>query len=64
MHYVYILRCCDGRLYVGYTQDLVGRLDSHNAGQGAAFTRQRRPVQMVYSESFDADVPPFLENGR
>ena len=50
MHFVYIVRCCDGSLYTGYARDPKARLKAHNAGRGAKFTSGRRPVKLVYSE--------------
>ena len=47
---VYILRCGDGTLYTGCTNDLSRRLAAHNAGKGAKYTRSRRPVELVYRE--------------
>ena len=47
---VYLLRCGDGSLYAGATNDLVARLAAHNAGRGGAYTRSRLPVRLVYSE--------------
>ena len=47
---VYILRCVDGTLYTGITNDLPRRLKTHNAGRGAKYTRSRLPVEPVYSE--------------
>ena len=52
-HYTYILECADGSLYTGYTPDLEKRLETHNAGKGAKYTRGRRPVKLVYSEEYD-----------
>ncbi len=51
MWYVYILRGCDDALYIGETNDLARRLAKHNDGSASAFTRLRRPVELVYSES-------------
>ena len=48
--WVYILRCADGTLYTGATNDLDRRLPAHNAGRGAKYTRARRPVALVYRE--------------
>ena len=48
--WVYILRCVDGTLYTGATNDLDRRLAAHNAGRGAKYTRTRRPVALVYRE--------------
>lgn len=47
---VYILRCADGTLYTGCTNDLARRLRTHSAGKGAKYTRARLPVELVYSE--------------
>jgi len=48
--YVYLLRCRDGSLYCGWTTDPTARAATHNAGKGAAYTRSRRPVRLVYCE--------------
>jgi putative endonuclease len=47
---VYILRCADGTLYTGCTNDLPARTRAHNDGRGAKYTRTRTPVSVVYSE--------------
>lgn len=52
MNYTYILRCADGTLYTGWTNDLNKRIELHNAGRGAKYTRSRRPVSLFYYESF------------
>ena len=51
-YFVYILECCDGTLYTGYTNDLIKRLKTHNSGKGAKYTRCRIPCRVVYSEVF------------
>jgi putative endonuclease len=48
--HVYIVRCADGTLYTGVAKDLRARLDTHNCGAGAKYTRARRPVTLVYRE--------------
>ena len=48
--WVYLLRCGDGTLYTGITDDLDRRLAAHNAGRGAKYTRSRRPVTLVWRE--------------
>ena len=53
MNYVYLLRCVDGTLYCGWTTDLEARLQAHNSGKGAKYTRSRLPVELVYSESYE-----------
>ncbi len=50
--YTYIVRCADGSLYTGWTDDLEKRVAAHNAGKGAKYTRSRRPVELVYAETF------------
>jgi putative endonuclease len=47
----YLLRCVDGTLYCGITNDLDKRLAAHNAGEGAKYTRGRTPVTVVYFET-------------
>ena len=47
---VYILRCADDTLYTGITNDLQHRLNAHNAGNGAKYTRSRGPVTLAYHE--------------
>lgn len=47
---VYIARCRDGSLYTGVAKDVLARLTAHNSGKGAAYTRSRRPVRLVYRE--------------
>lgn len=47
---VYILRCADGSLYTGIARDTRKRLEQHNSGKGAKYTRSRRPVELVYAE--------------
>ena len=54
MNYVYLLRCSDDTLYCGWTTDLEKRLDAHNNGSGAKYTRSRRPVELVYYEEYDS----------
>jgi putative endonuclease len=46
-----MLRCADGTLYCGITNDMEKRLHAHNDGTGAKYTRGRRPVTVVYCES-------------
>lgn len=52
MNYTYILRCRDGTLYTGWTNDLKKRIKAHNLGKGAKYTKSRRPVKLVYFEEF------------
>lgn|GEM_PF-196597 len=51
-NYTYILECADGSLYCGWTNDLEKRLEAHNAGIGGKYTRSRRPVKLIYHETF------------
>ena len=54
MHYIYLVRCSDDSLYCGWTTDLKRRIDAHNGHipGGAKYRRGRRPVTLVYAESF------------
>ena len=52
--FVYILRCSDGTLYTGSTDDVSRRVQVHNSGKGAKYTRCRRPVEAVYTESCES----------
>jgi predicted GIY-YIG superfamily endonuclease len=49
--YVYIVHCNDGSLYTGIAKALDARIAQHNVGGGAKYTRSRRPVRLVYSET-------------
>jgi len=53
MHFVYVVRCADGTLYTGTAVDPKQREQVHNSGRGARYTSGRRPVSLVYSESFE-----------
>ena len=48
--FVYMLRCKDGSLYTGWTNDLEPRLAMHNSGRGAKYTHGRGPLELVYSQ--------------
>ena len=48
--FVYILECADGTLYTGMTNDIERRLEQHNAGTAARYTRARTPVKLVHQE--------------
>lgn len=49
-NYTYIVQCNDGTLYTGWTNDLDRRIQAHNAGHGAKYTRSRLPVTLIYFE--------------
>lgn len=51
--YTYVLKCSDGSLYTGWTNDIEKRLRAHNEGRGAKYTRGRTPAELVYLEEFD-----------
>lgn len=52
-NYTYIVRCSDNSLYTGWTNNLEKRIEIHNLGKGAKYTRCRRPVKLVYYETFE-----------
>ena len=53
MNYTYMLRCRDGTLYTGWTTNLEKRVQAHNDGKGAKYTKSRTPVSLVYVEVFE-----------
>lgn len=53
MHYTYIVRCKDNTYYTGYTNHLEKRIQAHNEGKGAKYTKGRRPVELVYYEEYE-----------
>ncbi|MFC1804248.1 GIY-YIG nuclease family protein [Candidatus Omnitrophota bacterium] len=54
MWYVYILKCRDSSFYAGITNNIQRRLARHNSGKASKYTRARRPVKLLYVESFDS----------
>lgn len=54
MHFVYMVRCSDNSLYTGYTNDLDKRIEVHNTGKGAKYTRSRLPVNLVFYRRVDS----------
>ncbi len=50
--YVYIIECKDNSLYTGITNNLSKRLEVHNSGKGAKYTKTRLPVKLVYKEIY------------
>ena len=51
---IYILRCSDGSYYTGLTkQEIEARVWEHNAGIYDGYTRKRRPVELVFTETYD-----------
>ncbi|GEK59777.1 hypothetical protein CHL76_13810 [Marinococcus halophilus] len=63
-HVVYMLQCRDGSLYTGYTNNLRKRLEAHNAGRGAKYTKGRGPVQLVYLRRFTTKTEAMQEEYR
>ena len=51
--YFYVLECADGTFYGGYAKDVEKRVEVHNAGKGAKYTRGRTPVKLIYHEGFE-----------
>jgi len=52
MNYTYLVKCADNTLYCGWTNHLEKRMEAHNQGKGAKYTKTRRPVELVYYESY------------
>lgn len=53
MNCVYILRCGDGSLYTGWTNELERRIKAHQSGRGGKYTRSHLPVELVYYEQYE-----------
>ena len=53
MNYTYLVECADKSFYCGWTNHLEQRVKAHNDGEGAKYTKSRRPVHLVYAESFE-----------
>lgn len=51
--FIYVLKCSDGSLYTGSTNDINARFAKHSAGKGAKYTRARRPLKLLYSRRFN-----------
>ena len=56
MWFVYILKCEDGSLYTGYTNDLEKRFESHKSGKGAKYTKSYPPEKIVYFEKHRSKI--------
>jgi len=64
MNYTYIVKCSDGSLYTGWTNNLEKRIKDHNAGRGAKYTKARRPVVLVYKEEFPTKQEATEQKGK
>lgn len=50
--YIYIVQCQDGSYYTGWTNQLEKRIKAHNNGKGAKYTKARKPVKLIYYETY------------
>ena len=62
--FVYILRCSDGTLYCGITNDVERRIAAHDAGAGARYTRGRGPVELLFKGRFHSKSAALIEEAR
>ncbi len=62
--FVYLLRCADGSLYCGWTNDLQCRLAAHGAGTGSRYTRARLPVALAWSRELPSRREAMREEAR
>ena len=62
--FVYIVLCADGTYYTGFTPCLTRRIRVHNKGKGARYTRDRRPVRLIWHKRYRNFKPAFLEEKR
>ncbi|PGZ94439.1 hypothetical protein COE51_22410 [Bacillus pseudomycoides] len=63
-HYFYVVECADGSYYAGYTNHLEKRIEAHNSGKGARYTRARRPVRLKYFETYEEKRPAMQAEYR
>ena len=63
-YFVYIVECQDRTYYTGYTPDIERRIKLHNSGKGAKYTRDRRPVKLVWCKEYKYFKKAFLEEKR
>lgn len=63
-NYTYILKCGDGSLYTGWTNDIAARLRQHQSGKGAKYTRGRGPLELVYLEVYDTKSEAMSREAR
>ena len=52
MHYIYVLRNLEGKLYIGYSRDIKTRLKDHNSGKGSITTKKYGPWELIYCEGY------------
>ncbi len=64
MFFVYILRCRDGSLYTGMTNDLEKRMEAHSRGKGSRYVRSRLPFKLVHSESFETKSQAMMRENE
>ena len=62
--HVYILRCADGSYYVGHTDRIETRVAQHNSGALGGWTKSRRPVELLWSETFATRDEAFAAERR
>jgi putative endonuclease len=63
-HYVYILECKDGSYYTGYTNDIEKRVNLHQSGKGAKYTRGRTPVELRCYKVYETKSKALKEEYR
>jgi putative endonuclease len=64
MYWTYIVECSDKTYYTGYSSDVYRRINEHNSGKGAKYTKTRRPVKLVYTMSFTTKGQALSEELR
>jgi len=60
IYFVYIIECSDGSYYTGISHDIEKRIDRHNQGNGCEYTKNRRPVKLLYSEKCNSYQAAFI----
>lgn len=63
-YFTYMVECCDGSFYTGWTTDVNRRVAMHNAGTGAKYTKSRRPVRLVWFEEHETKHDAMSREAR
>ncbi len=64
MMWAYLVRCADGSLYAGWTTEPQKRIDTHNSGKGAKYTRARLPVRLAYAQGYETRSEAMTQEAK
>jgi len=64
VNYTYIVECADYSLYTGWSNHIRKRIENHNEGKGAKYTKTRRPVKLVFVKSFETKQEAMQQEAK